>query len=265
MLRRKPRGEVVGSLASGSLAVKFSAEGKKMASTLFAGESQHTQPALFETESQRTMQYPETLASRYRPQTLDGFIGLDKQRRMAAKLAAQGTRGTTGLLFCGGTGTGKTSLAFVFASLADCEIHHLPAQDCKLDELQRVADMCARYPYDWQAGRACKHHAIIIDEADLLHPASQNFLLSRLDNSAPLPFTYIILTCNDTERFEPRLISRLISFPKFTGYGISEGVKKLLAEIWQSRAGDAPIDLDGVPTSSVRAALAWMETELLSI
>jgi len=212
------------------------------------------------------MEFPQTLADAYRPQVLSDFIGLEKQRKMLANLATRGTTGTTGILIHGGTGTGKTSCAFAFARLADCEIHHLPAQDCKLEELQRVADICARYPYDWQVGRACKHHAIIIDEADLLHSSSQNFLLSRLDNSAPLPFTFVLLTCNSLERFEPRLISRLIQLPKFSGYGISAGVKDLLTRIWRERAGDAPmIDLDGVPTSSVREALSWLETELLSI
>jgi replication-associated recombination protein RarA len=213
-----------------------------------------------------TLDFPVTLADQYQPKDLSQFIGLDKQRKMLANLATRGTTGTTGILLHGGTGTGKTSCAFAFARAADCEIHHLPAQDCKLEELQRVADMCARYPYDWQAGHACKHHAIIIDEADLLHSSSQNFLLSRLDNSAPLPFTFVLLTCNSLERFEPRLISRLIQLPKFSGYGISQGVKDLLTRIWRERAGDAPmVDLDGVPTSSVREALSWLETELLSI
>jgi replication-associated recombination protein RarA len=214
-----------------------------------------------------TMTFPQTLADQYRPMNLlSDFIGLEKQRKMLVNLAARGTTGTTGILLHGGTGTGKTCCAFAFARLADCEIHHLPAQDCKLEELQRVADMCARYPYDWQAGRACKHHALIIDEADLLHPASQNFLLSRLDNSAPLPFTFVLLTCNSLERFEPRLLSRVITLPKFSGYGISAGVKDLLTRIWKERVPDAPmVDLDGVPTSSVREALSWLETELLSI
>jgi hypothetical protein len=54
--------------------------------------------------------------------------------------------------------------------------------------------------------------------------------------------------------------------PKFSGYGISQGVKDLLTRIWKERAGDAPmVDLDGVPTSSVREALSWLDTQLLSI
>jgi DNA polymerase III delta prime subunit len=213
-----------------------------------------------------SIDFPQTLAEQYRPQVLGDFIGLEKQRKILANLAGRGTTGTVGLLFQGPAGTGKTSCAFAFARLADCEIHHLPSQDCKLETLQDVTAMCHRVAYDWRVGCARKHHAILIDEADLLHSAAQNFLLSRLDGSAPLPATFIVLTSNSVERFEPRLLQRLIQLPKFTGYNTSAGVKDLLSRVWRERAGGAPEpDFSRVPTSSVREALSWLEVELLSV
>jgi hypothetical protein len=142
----------------------------------------------------------------------------------------------------------------------------LPSQEAKLETLQAVAAMCHRVPYDFQTGRPCRWHVVLADEADLLGSASQNYLLSKLDGTSPCPNTIFILTANSTDRFEDRLLSRLVQLPKFSGYGIAADVRSLLARAWSENAGDAPQpDFDRVPTSNVREALAWLEVELLSV
>lgn len=207
--------------------------------------------------------FPQSLAEKYRPLSIEDFIGLEKQRRILSKLAANPR--SCGLLFVGGAGCGKTSLAFAFARAIDAEIHHAPSQDAKLETLQSIAATCQRVPYDFQTGRPCRLHAVIIDEADLLSSAAQNYLLSKLDGTSPCPSTIFILTANATDRFKDRFLSRLIQLPKFNGYGIAADVRTLLARIWRESAGDAPIpDFDRVPTSNVREALQWLEVELLS-
>ena len=115
----------------------------------------------------------------------------------------------------GAPGTGKTSMAFAFAEAIGAQIHHIPSQDCNLENLERVARMCHTVPYDWQHGKACAWHVIIVDEADQMSPAAQTFLLSRLDGSNPCPSTIWILTANDDSRFQDRFLSRLIKLPVF--------------------------------------------------
>ena len=91
------------------------------------------------------------------------------------------------MLFVGPAGTGKTSMAFAFAQAIGAQIKHIPSQDCNLETLERVARMCHTVPYDWQIGKPCKWHVVIIDEADEMSRAAQTFLLSRLDGSNPCP------------------------------------------------------------------------------
>jgi hypothetical protein len=215
------------------------------------------------TEAQGDLAFPQSLTDAYRPQTIAEFVGLQKQKAILEKLAANPR--PCGLLFQGGPGTGKTSMAFAFARAIAAEIHHVPSQECKLENLQAIAAMCHRVPYDFQTGTPCKWHAVVLDEADLMSSAAQNYLLSKLDGSQPCPATFWIFTSNKIDTFEDRFLSRLIQLPKFNGYGTGTEIRDLLTRIWKDRAGDAPMpDLSRVPTSNVREALQWLEVELLA-
>jgi replication-associated recombination protein RarA len=218
---------------------------------------------LFPMDSQPSFSYLESLTEAYKPRGLADFVGLDKQKAIIAKLIAQPR--SCGLLFLGPAGTGKTTMAFAYARAIEAEIHHIPSQDCNLEELQQVSAMCHRVPYDFQTGRACKWHVVIIDEADCMSNAAQTFLLSRLDGSNPCPTTIWILTANADNRFEPRFLSRLLKLPTFNGYGMGKPVRDLLARIWKDRANGAPEpDFSRMPTGNVREALQALEVELLS-
>jgi replication-associated recombination protein RarA len=221
-------------------------------STLFRDMSQ--QPGLG---------FPQSLTETYKPRAVDEFVGLAKQKSILDKLIAQPR--PCGLLFVGGPGTGKTTMAFAYARAIGGEIHHIPSQDCNLEELQRISAMCHRVPYDFQTGTPCKWHVVIIDEADQMSPAAQTFLLSRLDGSNACPTTIWILTANGTDRFQDRFLSRLLKLPEFNGYGAGKDVRALLSRIWKEKAGDAPEpDFSRMNTGNVREALQALEVELLS-
>jgi Cdc6-like AAA superfamily ATPase len=157
-------------------------------------------------------------------------------------------------------------MAFAFARAIGAEIHHVPSQECKLENLQSISATCHRVPYDFQTGTACKWHCVILDEADLMSSAAQNYLLSKLDGSQPCPSTIWILTSNGVDKLEERFLSRLIRLPKFNGYGTGNEIRDLLARIWKDRAPNAEMpDFTRVPTGNVREALQWLEMELLAV
>lgn len=208
--------------------------------------------------------FPESLTEAYKPRTIPQFIGLQKHKAILSKLAASPR--SCGLLFLGGPGTGKTSLAFAYARAINAEIHHLPSQDCRIENLQALSQTCARVPWDYRTGETRAWHVVIVDESDLMSPAAQAYLLSKLDGSNPSPQTIYILTANSDERFEERFLSRLIKLPKFNGYGQSNEVRDLLCRIWQECANGAPEpDFSRIPTGNVREALQALEVELLAI
>jgi hypothetical protein len=213
---------------------------------------------------QNSFAFPTSLCEAYKPRQICDFVGLQKQKTILERLAANPR--SCGLLFLGSPGTGKTSLAFAYARAIRAEIHHVPSQDCNLEHLQSISAMCHRVPYDFQTGSPCAWHAVIIDESDQMSTDAQNFLLSRLDGSNPCPQTTWILTANSDDKFADRFLSRLIKLPPFNTYGTGSDVKTLITRIWNERAGDAPLpDLGRVPTGNIREALNWLEVELLSV
>lgn len=209
--------------------------------------------------SQSNLDFPQPLTERYRPRTIEQFIGLDKPKKLAANIAKQPMGNW---LFVGPSGTGKTTLAMAIAEMIPAEMHHIPSQECNLQTLERVCRTCQYVPMS-----GCKVHLILVDEADQMSMAAQLFLLSKLDGTAPLPNTIWIFTCNDTERFEPRFMSRVRKV-EFSSYGIAASAAELLARIWNenSPAGATTPNFARIVKESnnnVRESLMRLETELM--
>jgi len=71
--------------------------------------------------------FPASLTEKYRPRTLDAFVGLDKPKKIARYLIAHPKE--SAFLFSGPSGTGKTTLALALAELMPAELHHVPSQE----------------------------------------------------------------------------------------------------------------------------------------
>jgi replication-associated recombination protein RarA len=207
-----------------------------------------------------TFDFPVPLTERYRPRSIDDFVGLDKPKKLARALIAKPY--AANFRFVGPSGTGKTTLALAIAELIPAEVHHIQSQECNLETLERVCRTCHYVP---MAGK--KMHLILVDEADQMTPAAQLYLLSKLDGTDPLPSTIWIFTCNATDRLQDRFLSRTMPVD-FSSYGIAKDAAELLERVWRSEAApssSAPNFARIVKESNnnVRESLMRLETELL--
>jgi replication-associated recombination protein RarA len=208
--------------------------------------------------AQAGFSFPASIVTKYQPQTIDRFIGLEKQRKILLKLVANPR--PCALLFQGASGTGKTSLAFAFAREIHAETHHIGSAECKVEVLQQLVQTCQYVPLTGGM------HVIICDEADCMSDASQKYLLSRLDSSEPIPNTIVIFTCNAVDRLEDRFLSRCLRLPEFNSYGAGDSIVALLESVWISEAGDAPApNFKRMACGNVRESLQKLEIELLAI
>lgn len=201
------------------------------------------------------------LTDQYKPTAIADFLGLEKPKRICARLAANPTE--IYLLFSGPSGMGKTTLALALAHELNAELHHIPSQSCTVATIEATHRACHYVPMtgkDW--------HLILIDEADQMSTAAQLALLSMMDGTRKAPRTIIVYTCNSVERFEDRFISRTIEVP-FSSYGVATETAELLARIWTEQAsGDAKVPnfarIVKESNNNVRASLMALQRELLT-
>ena len=214
-----------------------------------------------------SVQLSQALSEKYKPKTLDGFIGLEKQKKVLSAFAARPM--PCAWFFLGNSGTGKSAMAFALANQLDAEIHHIPSQKANIESLNDVARLCSRYPYRFYGENPgpAKWHFVIIEEADHMSSAFQLALLSRLDGTAPLAQTIFIFTANGTEGLEPRFLSR-VRVMEFSSYGMRSELAALLAKVWESETGSpGSLNWERIAKESntnVRDALQTLEIELLA-
>jgi replication-associated recombination protein RarA len=85
---------------------------------------------------QAGFQFPQSLAERYQPKTVEQFVGLDKPKKIMAKFADNPY--PSAWLFVGPSGTGKTSMALAICNAVAGELHHIPSQSCDLATVKAV-------------------------------------------------------------------------------------------------------------------------------
>lgn len=201
----------------------------------------------------------QTLTAKYRPTSIEGFIGLDKPRKIAQSIIANPVDGA--FLFTGEPGIGKTSLALAIAEQMPAELHHVPSQDANVDTFRRIMATCAYVPR-----LGCRKHLVLVDEADAMSDAAQKYLLSKLDESARPADTVFIFTSNGTDKLEPRFLSRC-ELVEFSPYGNAKDAATWLELVWDSEApaGAARPNFARIVKEccgNIRASLMRLQSEL---
>lgn len=140
---------------------------------------------------------------RYRPATMDRYIGNETVKETFAQFIKKGD--IPHILLFGPAGTGKTSLAKLLTKSVNCDVMYINASDQSGIDDVRVK----MKNYACSAGfKPLK--VIILDEADRLTGDAQGALRNMLETYSS--HTRFILTCNYVEKMIPAIASRMQSF-----------------------------------------------------
>lgn len=212
--------------------------------------------------AQAGLSFPASLSEKYRPHSLDDFVGLEKPKKVLQKFA-QSPFPNAAFLFVGPSGTGKTSASLALCEMIRGELHHIPSQSCNVATVEDTVRQCHYVP------RNNSLHVVLVDEADQMTPQAQLVFLSKLDGTAFPPQTVFIFTANDTERLQDRFLSRCMIL-QFSSHGMAKEIAELLESVWVAEAGehtDKPNFLRMAQDSrnNVRDAVNSLQVELLAL
>ena len=139
------------------------------------------------------------LVEKYRPSTLENYVGNENIKKSIAKYLDQND--IQNLIFYGPAGTGKTTLAKIIVKNLDCDHLYINASDERgietiRDKVQGFASVASFKPLK----------VVILDEADFLTIQAQASLRNIIETFSRT--TRFILTCNYVERIIDPLQSR---------------------------------------------------------
>ena len=168
------------------------------------------------------------LYRKYRSQTFDEIVG---QKHIITSLTNQIKNGQVGhaYLFTGTRGTGKTSIAKIFAKAINCpnSVNGNPCNECevcksitngtnvdileidaasnnRVDEIRELREKVKYPPVN------CKYKVYIIDEVHMLTDSAFNALLKTLEE--PPQYVVFILATTEVQKLPATILSRCLRF-----------------------------------------------------
>ena len=145
----------------------------------------------------------ELWVEKYRPQTLEEYVGNETIKNKIADYLKQGS--IQNLLFYGVAGTGKTTLAKLIAKNLNCDLLYINASD------ERGIDTIREKIIPFASSMSFSGVKIVIlDEADYITPQAQATLRNTIEACSNT--TRFIFTCNYLERIISPLQSRCQTF-----------------------------------------------------
>lgn len=140
---------------------------------------------------------------KWRPSTLDGYVG---NEHIVEKVKLYIENGDVPhLLFYGGAGTGKTTLAKIIANNVDADVMYINASDENNIETVRTKIKNFASTVGFRRWKIC-----ILDEADYMTPNGQAALRNLMETFSKT--TRFILTCNYVEKIIDPIQSRCQTF-----------------------------------------------------
>ena len=136
---------------------------------------------------------------KFRPKTLDGYVGNEHIIDKVKLYLKSGD--VPHLLFYGGAGTGKTTLAKIIANNVDADVMYINASD--ENNIETVRTKIKNYASTVGFKR---WKIVILDEADYMTPNGQAALRNLMETFSKT--TRFILTCNYVEKIIDPIQSR---------------------------------------------------------
>ena len=145
----------------------------------------------------------ELWVEKYRPQTLEEYVGNETIKNKIADYLKQGS--IQNLLFHGVAGTGKTTLAKLIAKNLNCDLLYINASDER--GIDTIRDKIIPFASSMSFNDV---KIVILDEADYITPQAQATLRNTIESCSKT--TRFIFTCNYLERIISPLQSRCQTF-----------------------------------------------------
>lgn len=221
------------------------------------------------------MSKSEVLYLKYRPSSFDEVLGQDQIVRTLKNSLDTNSVGHA-YLFSGERGTGKTTMARIFARALGCTDNDIieidAASNRGIDDIRAVRDAVYTLPFD------SKYKVYIIDEVHMLTKEAFNALLKTIEE--PPQHVVFVLATTELHKVLPTVVSRCQSFvfhgpdtaelskmvssiSSAEGRSISTAAANLIARLGKGSYRDTQTVLQKVLSAS-SADIDLSEVELIS-
>lgn len=143
------------------------------------------------------------LYRKYRPVSFDDVVGQEQLVQLLTTTIKE-KKTTHAYLFCGGRGTGKTTVARIFARDIGCNPEDIieidAASNRGIDEIRELREAVRTSPF------SSPYKVYIVDEAHMLTKEAANALLKTLEE--PPAHVIFILATTDPEKLPATIVSR---------------------------------------------------------